>query len=63
MMSSMRRYNMNLLKEGIEQGVVIKTEMTTKLTIDGITKVYPVYQVRLDYLYYNDQNDRIATWI
>lgn len=25
--------------------------------------VYPVYQVRLDALFYNDQNDRIATWI
>ena len=25
--------------------------------------VYPVYKVRLDCLYYNDQNDRIATWI
>lgn len=54
---------MDLLKEGIEQGVVIKTEMTTKLTIGGITNTYPIYQIRLDYLYYNDQNDRIATWI
>lgn len=28
-----------------------------------ITKAYPVYKIRLDWLYYNDQNDRIATWI
>jgi len=54
---------MNLLFEGIEQNVVIKTTMTRKLTIDGITKAYPVYKVRLDQLFYNDQNDRIATWM
>ena len=54
---------MNLLKEGIEQKAVIKTVITRKLTIDGLTKAYPVYQVRLDWLFYNAQNDRIATWI
>ena len=54
---------MNLLKEGIEQHVVEKTTLTRKLTLDGLTKAYPVYKVRLDQLYYNDQNDRIATWI
>ena len=54
---------MNLLKEGIAQDAVIKTTMTRKLTIDGITRPYPVYKVDLDWLFYNDQNDRIATWI
>ena len=54
---------MNLLKEGIENKVVVKTTLARKLTIDGLTKAYPVYKVRLDYLFYNDQNDRIATWI
>lgn len=54
---------MNLLKEGIENRVVIKTSLTRKLTIDGITSPYPVYKIRLDQLFYNDQNDRIATWI
>lgn len=54
---------MNLLKEGIDQGAVLKTTMTRKLTIDGITRPYPVYKVDLGWLYYNDQNDRIATWI
>lgn len=54
---------MNLLKEGIEQQVVVKTTLTRKLTVDGLTKAYPVYKVRLDWLFYNDQNDRIATWI
>lgn len=39
------------------------TDLSKKLTIDGNTKVYPVYRIRLDQLYYNDQNDRIATWI
>lgn len=54
---------MNLLKDGIEQHAVIKTTLTRKLTIDGMTKAYPVYRVGLDWLFYNDQNDRIATWI
>ena len=54
---------MNLLREGFEQHVVEKTTLTRKLTLDGLTKAYPVYKVRLDQLYYNDQNDRIATWI
>lgn len=54
---------MNLLKEGIENGVVLKTELSRKITIDGHTEAYPVYKVKLDYLFYNDQNDRIATWI
>lgn len=54
---------MNLLKEGLAAQVVVKTAQTHKLTIDGLTKAYPVYKVRLDQLFYNDQNDRIATWI
>lgn len=52
----------NLLKEGL--GTVVETtSLTRKLTIDGVTKAYPVYRVRLDQLFYNDQNDRIATSI
>lgn len=54
---------MNLLIEGIEKKVVEKIDLTERLTIDGVTNVYPVYRIRLDYLYFNDQNDRIATWI
>lgn len=54
---------MNLLKEGLAQKAVVKTPQTRKLTVDGLTKAYPVYKVRLDWLFYNDQNDRIATWI
>jgi len=54
---------MNLLQEGIRNGTVIETTLTRKLTLDGITQSYPVYKVRLDMLYFNDQNDRIATWI
>lgn len=52
-----------LLSEGMNQGFVIPTDYTRKLTIDGMTKSYQVYQIRLDELYYNDQNDRIATWV
>lgn len=54
---------MNLLKEGIDSGRVEKTELMRKLTIGGRTKAYPVYRVPLELLYYNNQNDRIATWI
>ncbi|MBQ3489969.1 MAG: hypothetical protein IJA86_05215, partial [Clostridia bacterium] len=54
---------MNLLTEGISQQAVIKTELTRKLTVDGLTTAYPVYKIKLDWLFYNDQNDRIATWI
>ena len=54
---------MNLLTEGISIGAVIKTDRATKMTVDGLTDTYPIYKVRLDHLYFNDQNDRIATWI
>ena len=43
--------------------VVQKTMLTRKVTYNGKTEAYPVYKVRLDALYYNDQNDRIFTWI
>lgn len=42
---------------------IYKTKLTKKVTFAGKTELYPVYRVRLDALYYNDQNDRIATWI
>lgn len=54
---------MNLLTDGIAQEVVFPTQLTRKLTIDGVTSAYPIYRVQLDQLYYNDQNDRISTWI
>ena len=54
---------MSLLKEGIESKSILRTELTKKLSIDNHTQTYPVYKIRLDQLYYNDQNDRIATWI
>ena len=52
----------SLLQE-IGSDAVQKTDLTRKVTYGGKTVVYPVYRVRLDRLYYNDQNDRIATWI
>ncbi|WP_115716383.1 ParB/RepB/Spo0J family partition protein [Amedibacterium intestinale] len=54
---------MDLLIEGIEQGYVRKTGLVTKMAFDGLTDNYPIYKVRLDCLYFNDRNDRIATWI
>lgn len=53
---------MNLL-EIFDESIVAKTTLSRKLTLGGVTKAYPVYRVRLDKLFYNDQNDRIATWI
>jgi hypothetical protein len=60
--------NRGALKEGsllhlVGTDMVKKTTLTRKVTYGGKTVVYPVYQVRLDVLFYNDQNDRIATWI
>lgn len=49
---------MNLLKENIEA-----IDLSKKLTIDNKTNTYQVYRIPLDLLYYNDQNDRIATWL
>lgn len=54
---------MNLLQEGLTNGIVIKTDRAVKMVVDGISETYPVYQVRLENLYFNDQNDRISTWI
>lgn len=54
---------MNLLKEGIENKSVLLTKIIKKLTVDNNLQTYTVYKIRLDQLYYNDQNDRIATWI
>lgn len=54
---------MNLLEVGLQNGLIYKTEETKQLRIDGISKIYPVYKIKLDILFYNDQNDRIATWI
>lgn len=54
---------MNLLKEGLENHSVLETELTRKLTIDGISTAYPVHRIRLDNLFYNDKNDRIASFI
>lgn len=51
-----------LLIDGLGE-TIFKTEVTRKLTIDGVTKVYPVYKVKLDQLFYNNHNDRIATWV
>lgn len=39
------------------------TKYTKKLSFDGETKAYQVYKINLDKLFYNDQNDRIATWL
>lgn len=52
-----------LLTEGINDKNVLLSETTKKLTIDGQTKYYSVYKIKLDILYYNDKNGRISTWM
>lgn len=42
---------------------ISKTTGTRKLTIKGKTENYEVYQIPLEYLFYNNQNGRIATYI
>lgn len=54
---------MNLLTQGIENRNVIPTTLTKKLAVDNHTQIHKIYKIRLDQLYFNDQNDRIATWI
>lgn len=39
------------------------TSQTKKLNISWEEKILPVYRIPLEYLYYNDLNDRIATYI
>ena len=33
---------MNLLKDGVAMGLVVPTELSRKLTVDGITQAYPL---------------------
>ncbi len=54
---------MDLFKDGRKSKTVLPTDLSKKLTIDNNPGVYQVYKIRLDMLYYNDQNDRIATWL
>lgn len=42
---------------------VIKTSLTKKFVLNGKTTIYPVYKIKINNLFYNDQNDRIATYI
>lgn len=54
---------MKLLEEGLLSNKVKKTTLNKQLRIDNHTDIYNVYDIPLDCLYYNDKNDRIATWI
>ena len=60
---SMREGTVENLMTLIRTKKIYKTKMTKKITFAGKTELYPVYKVRLDALFYNDQNDRIASWI
>ena len=40
----------NLLRDGMGQ-TVLPTNLTRKLTVEGVTRAYPVYRVRLDQLF------------
>ncbi|TDM32122.1 hypothetical protein ETI03_00055 [Macrococcoides canis] len=49
--------------EKLNLNELIKLDRKEKLTVDGHTENYQVYKIKLSDLYYNDQNDRIASWI
>ncbi len=51
------------LYDGLKDKTVIETNYVKSLTIDGIKKDYKVYDIKLEKVFYNDQNDRIATWV
>ncbi len=51
---------MSDLQDIIIDGEVISTK---KMNIKGQTRMMSVYRIPIERLYYNDQNDRIATWI
>lgn len=53
----------NLLDLTLPKDIIQKTDQTRKINIGGKNEVYPVYKIRLDVLYYNDKNDRIASWL
>lgn len=54
---------MSLLNEGIASGDVQQTGRKEKHSIDGVTRDFDVYRIKSSLLFYNDQNDRIATWV
>ena len=54
---------MDLLETVGNNDAIQKTSLSRKITLGGKTTAYPVYRVRLDLLFYNDKNDRIATWL
>lgn len=54
---------MDLLKDINPDGLVKPTGLSRKVPIDGEGKICNVYRIRLDQLHYNNQNDRIATYV
>lgn len=54
---------MSLLDEGIATGNVLPTGRKEKHSIENVTRDFDVYRIKCDLLFYNDQNDRIATWV
>lgn len=54
---------MNLLEEGIATGNVMPTGRKEKHSIDNVARDFDIYRIKCDLLFYNDQNDRIATWV
>lgn len=47
----------------LDSNLVDQTMLSKKLNVDGKTRAYSVYRIRLDQLRYNTQNDRVATWV
>ncbi|WP_073996085.1 hypothetical protein [Arcanobacterium urinimassiliense] len=54
---------MSLLEDEIKTGNVLPTGRKEKHSIDNVPHAFEIYRIRCDHLFYNDQNDRIATWV
>ena len=63
-MDSIKAQEINLMNTKLKNtGIVSETKLTKKITFEGQADILKVYKIRLDQLYYNDKNDRIATYV
>jgi ParB-like chromosome segregation protein Spo0J len=63
-MESIQTQEINLMNTKLRNtGIVTETKQTKKISFEGKADILKVYKIRLDQLYYNDKNDRIATYV
>ena len=52
-----------MILDGVRDGTVRETDISKQININGYNETFFVYEIQLDKLYYNDKNDRIASYI